>query len=126
MADPTGDCPSQLVSDVVLRDGSTVRVRPARTSDAIRVEDYLIDLSPETRRLRFWSQAIDVRTLAAKIVDVDYRDHLTLLALTGGDEGRMIGGAQYVRMEGGRAEFSVSVADAYPGRGIGSLPNRQQ
>ena len=121
MADPNGDYPSHLISDVVLRDGSTVRVRPARTSDAIRVEDYLIDLSPETRRLRFWSQAIDVRTLAAKIVDVDYRDHLTLLALTGGDEGRMIGGAQYVRMEGGRAEFSVSVADAYQGRGIGSI-----
>jgi acetyl coenzyme A synthetase (ADP forming)-like protein len=113
--------PSHLASDVVLRDGSTVRVRPARATDATRVEDYLIGLSPETRRLRFWSQAIDVRTLASKIVDVDYRDHMTLLALTGGDEGTMIGGAQYVRTDGGRAEFSVSVADSYQGRGIGSI-----
>ncbi len=115
------DYPSHLVSDVVLRDGSTVRVRPARPSDATRVEDYLIGLSAETRRLRFWSQAIDVRTLAAKIVDVDYQDHMTLLALTGGDDGRMIGGAQYVRIDKGRAEFSVSVADVYQGRGIGSI-----
>ncbi len=115
------DYPSHLVSDVVLRDGSTVRVRPARASDATRVEDYLIGLSPETRRLRFWSQAIDVRTLAARIVDVDYRDHMTLIALKGGDEGLMIGGAQYVRTDGARAEFSVSVTDAYQGLGLGSI-----
>lgn len=121
MADTEVGYPSHLISDVVLRDGSTVRIRPVRRSDAIRVEDYLIALSPETRRLRFWSQAIDVRTLAANIVDVDYRDHMTLIALTGGDDGTMIGGAQYVRIDGGRAEFSVSVADAYQGRGIGSI-----
>ena len=113
--------PAHLVSDVALRDGSTVRVRPARPSDATRVEDYLIGLSPETRRLRFWSQAIDVRGLAAKIVDVDYRDHLTLLVLQGGDEGRMIGGAQYIRIEGGRAEVSLSVTDDFQGKGVGSI-----
>jgi acetyl coenzyme A synthetase (ADP forming)-like protein len=113
--------PEHLVSDVVLRDGSTVRIRPARSTDATRVEDYLIGLSPETRRLRFWSQAIDVRGLAQKIVDVDYDDHLTLLALQGGDEGRMVGGAQYVRIEGGRAEVSLSAADEFQGRGMGSI-----
>jgi acetyl coenzyme A synthetase (ADP forming)-like protein len=116
-----GAYPEHLVSDVALRDGSTVRIRPARASDATRVEDYLIAMSPETRRLRFWSQAIDVRTLAAKIVDVDHVDHLTLLVLSGGDEGRMIGGAQYIRMDANRAEMSVSVADEYQGKGIGSI-----
>ena len=113
--------PSYLESDVVLRDGSTVRIRPARPQDRVRVEDYLIGLSPETRRLRFWSQAIDVGTLASKIVDVDYHDHLTLLVLHGGDEGRMIAGAQYARIEGGRAEVSFSVTDAWQGKGIGSI-----
>ncbi|MGH2659931.1 MAG: hypothetical protein ACRDHS_09765, partial [Actinomycetota bacterium] len=95
--------PAHLESDIVLRDGSTVRVRPARRGDAARVEDYLVSLSPETRRLRFWSAAVNVSELAAKIVDVDYEDHLTLLVLHGGDEGTMIGGAQYSRMDGGRA-----------------------
>jgi acetyl coenzyme A synthetase (ADP forming)-like protein len=116
-----GSYPEHLVSDVVLRDGSTVRIRPARPTDATRVEDYLIGLSPETRRLRFWSQAIDVRGLAQKIVDVDHHDHLTLLVLHGGDEGRMIGGAQYIRTEGGRAELGLSVTDEFQGRGIGSI-----
>jgi acetyl coenzyme A synthetase (ADP forming)-like protein len=118
---PSDTFPQHLVSDVVLRDGSTVRIRPARPSDQTRVEDYLIGLSPETRRLRFWSQAIDVGGLARKIVDVDYDDHLTLLVLHGGDEGTMIGGSQYIRIEGGRAEISLSVADEFQGRGMGSI-----
>src|SRR5918999_1655035 len=87
--------PGHLVSDVVLRDGSTVRVRPARPEDRTRVEDYLIGLSPESRRLRFWSPAIDVGAVAGRITAVDHVDHVTLLVLQGGDEGRMIGGAQY-------------------------------
>lgn len=119
--EPEAPYPQHLVSDVVLRDGSTVRVRPPRPDDVERVEDYLIGLSPESRRLRFWSQAIDVGELAKKIVDVDYADHLTLLALHGGDDGRMIGGAQYIRAEGDRAEVSLSVADEAQGQGIGSI-----
>jgi acetyl coenzyme A synthetase (ADP forming)-like protein len=113
--------PTNLVSDVVLRDGSTVRIRPARPDDLARVEDYLLGLSPETRRLRFWTIAANIGELAQKIVDVDYRDHLTLLVLRGGDEGTMIGGAQYSRIDGGRAEIGMSVADEWQGKGIGSI-----
>lgn len=113
--------PQHLVSDVALRDGSTVRIRPPRPGDETRVEDYLIGLSPETRRLRFWSQAIDIGELARKIVDVDYTNHLTLLVMHGGDEGTMVGGSQYIRTDGGRAEVGLSVTDAFQGRGIGSI-----
>jgi acetate---CoA ligase (ADP-forming) len=113
--------PSHLESDVVLRDGSTVHIRPARADDLIRVEDYLIGLSAETRRLRFWSVGVNVTDLAQKIVDVDYHDHLTLLVLHGGTEGQMIGGAQYSRMGGGRAEIGLSATDEWQGKGIGSI-----
>jgi acetyl coenzyme A synthetase (ADP forming)-like protein len=113
--------PSNLESDVVLRDGSTVRIRPARPDDLARVQDYLLGLSPETRRLRFWTIAVNIGELATKIVDFDYRDHLTLLVLRGGDEGTMIGGAQYSRIDDGRAEIGMSVADEWQGRGIGSI-----
>ena len=116
-----GPYPSNLQSDVVLRDGSTVRIRPARPEDLPRVQDYLLGLSPETRRLRFWTVAVDVGELARKIVDVDYQDHLTMLVLRGGDDGTMIGGAQYSRIDGGRAEIGMSVADEWQGRGIGSI-----
>jgi acetyl coenzyme A synthetase (ADP forming)-like protein len=113
--------PSNLESDVVLRDGSTVRIRPARPDDLARVQDYLLGLSPETRRLRFWTVAVNIGELAEKIVDVDYRDHLTLLVLRGGDQGTMIGGAQYSRMDDGRAEIGMSVADDWQGKGIGTI-----
>jgi acetate---CoA ligase (ADP-forming) len=112
------DYPRYLESDVVLRDGSTVHIRPARREDRTLVEDYLIGLSPETRHLRFWSQAIDVGGLAEKVVDVDYHDHLTLLVLHGEE---MIGGAQYIRADGRRAEISLSVTDRWQARGIGSI-----
>ena len=38
VADPV--YPIELESDVVLRDGSTVRIRPARPGDRDRLEDY--------------------------------------------------------------------------------------
>ena len=66
--------------------------------------------------------SVDITDVAAKAVDVDYLDHLTLLAFAGGREGTVIGGAQYVR-EGSapRAEVSVSIADALQGHGLGSI-----
>jgi acetyl coenzyme A synthetase (ADP forming)-like protein len=117
----TADYPAHRVADVVLRDGSTVRIRPARPDDRDRVEDYLIGLSPRTRHLRFMSASVNVRDVANRAVDVDYRDHVTLIALLGGDRGRVVGGCQYLRMDGDRAEVSFSVADEMQGKGIGSI-----
>jgi acetyl coenzyme A synthetase (ADP forming)-like protein len=121
-ADERGRYPAHREADVVLRDGSTVHIRPARPDDTERIEDYLIDLSEESRRLRFWGMAVDISEVAAKAVDVDYVDHLTLLAVEGASGGTVVGGAQYVRLGGApRAEVSVSVADAMQGHGLGSI-----
>jgi len=68
--------PAHLEADLVLRDGSTVRIRPTRRGDETRIENYLIGLSPETRRLRFLSPAIDVRDIARRAVDVDHANRL--------------------------------------------------
>jgi GNAT superfamily N-acetyltransferase len=88
----------------------------------VRVEEYLIDLSPESRRLRFLSPSVDVGRVAATAVDVTPHEHVTLLALSGGDDGVVVAGAQYFRIEGiARAEMSVSVADRFQGRGLGSI-----
>jgi acetyl coenzyme A synthetase (ADP forming)-like protein len=113
--------PIELESDVVLRDGSTVRIRPGRKSDRERLEDYFIAMSPETRWLRFWGASVDVSAVAAAALDQDYLRHLTLLAFSGGDDGTIVGGAQYLSMNEHRAEVSFSVADELQGRGLGSL-----
>ena len=47
--------PGHREADVVLRDGSTVHVRPARRTDAPAVEQMLTGLSDQSRWLRFFS-----------------------------------------------------------------------
>jgi acetate---CoA ligase (ADP-forming) len=113
--------PKNLEKDVVLRDGRTVHLRPAGAQDQEAVEDYLIGLSDESRRLRFWSTSIDVTDLATRAVRPGYPDHLTLIAVTGSDGGHVVGGAQFIRENATRAELSVSVTDALQGSGLGSL-----
>ena len=112
--------PEHLVVNVVLRDGSTVLVRPARADDVSLVQDYLIALSEDSRQMRFWSPALDVTEYAARTVGVDHLNHLTLLALLGDEH--MVGGAQCFREPGSaRGEISLSVSDALQGQGLGSI-----
>jgi acetyl coenzyme A synthetase (ADP forming)-like protein len=122
MDDIAAGYPTHRVVDVVLRNGATVRIRPARVDDRERVEDYLIGLSDETRYLRFGGVSVDVSEIARRATEIDYRDHLTLLAIADGEAGDVIGGAQYIR-EGSaaRAEVSVSVADELQGHGLGPI-----
>ena len=122
MTDIPDGYPAHRAVDVVLRDGATVRIRPARADDRERVEDYLIGLSDQSRYLRFGGVSVDVSEIARRATDVDYRDHLTLLAFAAGEGGDVVGGAQYIREgESPRAEVSVSIADKLQGHGLGSI-----
>ena len=114
--------PAHMETDVVLRDGSTVHVRPARPGDRDRLEDYFMDLSDESRRLRFWGPVVNIRERAEDAVEIDYVDHLTLLAFHGPDLSEVVGGAQYIR-EGTaqRAEVAMSVSDELQGLGLASI-----
>ena len=114
--------PAHMETDIVLRDGRTVHVRPARPGDRDALEDYFIDLSDESRRLRFWGIVVNVGERAAEAVEIDYVDHLTLLAFQGPDLSEVVGGAQYVR-EGtaSRAEVAMSVSDELQGLGLASI-----
>ncbi len=114
--------PAHRETDVVLRDGRTVHVRPARASDRDALEDYFIRLSDESRRLRFWGQVVNVSEQAANAVEIDYVDHLTLLAFYGPDLTEVVGGAQYIR-EGTskRAEIAMSTSDELQGLGLASI-----
>lgn len=113
--------PAHRETDVVLRDGSTVHVRAARPDDLDLLEDYFIGLSDESRRLRFSGQVVDVSEQAGNAVRIDYVDHLTLLAFTGGDEQHIVGGAQYIREGDRRAEIALSVTDRLQGQGLASI-----
>ena len=103
---------SNLETDVVLRNGSTVHIRLASPADLRLLEDYFIGLSDGSRRLRFWPPSVDITEQSKRAVEVDNVNHMTLLAVGGVGTERMLGGAQFYR-EGTshRAEVSMSVTD---------------
>ncbi len=122
MTDIPDGYPAHRAVDVVLRDGATVRIRPARAEDRERVEDYLIGLSDESRYLRFGGVSVDVSEIARRATEstteTTSRCWLSPRA-TGGD---VVGGAQYIREgDSPRAEVSVSIADELQGHGLGSI-----
>ena len=104
--------PTHRAGDVVLRDGSTVKVRPLEPEDEQRLLDFFRSLSEESRWLRFFSFVKD-KLLAAEAhreATVDYVRTFGLIALTGGEE-RVVGHALYSAIGDDRADAAFAVAD---------------
>jgi acetyl coenzyme A synthetase (ADP forming)-like protein len=110
--------PAHRQANVVLRDGSTVHVRPVRADDREALLRFLQQLSDRSRWMRFFSGAPNLERSATLAADVDYRDRFGLVAIVG-DE--IVGHCAYERFEGDRAEVAFTVADAYQGRGLGTI-----
>lgn len=111
--------PSRCEADVVLRDGSTVHVRPVRSEDQPAVLQFLRGLSSESRALRFFSGGVDLEAEARRMVQVDYEKVYALVATVG--EGGVVGHATYHWMSDNRAEVALAVLDAFQGRGLGTI-----
>jgi acetyl coenzyme A synthetase (ADP forming)-like protein len=109
-----------LPRDVVLMDGSTVRLRAVRKDDAGLLRDLFRRVSPTSRYLRFHSH---VGELSDPDIDrfttVDYGRSFGLVASLGegGDE-RVIGVGHYFVTEPDTAEVAFLVEDTHQGRGI--------
>jgi len=116
---PVGLYPADLESDVVLRDGLTVCLRPVRRDDADRVLAMLGELSERSIYSRFMGLPhLDVEQ-ARKIIAVDYDAQMALVAERGG---RLCGLAGYYRDPANdeRAEVAFVITDAMQGRGLGT------
>ena len=107
-------------ADVVLRDGSTVCVRAVRADDRDAVLAFLEGMSPESRRLRFFSAAADLRGAARWATSVADRRGFGIVATTG-DPPSIVAHAGYERIDNDRAEVAFEVADSLRGRGLGTL-----
>ena len=115
-----GVYPAHREADVVLRDGSTVHVRPVRPDDVPALLEFYQSLSLEARTFRFFSPAVNLEAAARRDCDVDYVNSFTLVAVAGPEQ-KIIGVASYVRVDTDRAEVGFAVADAYRGRGLGTI-----
>ena len=105
-------------SDIALRDGSTVHVRPVCPEDIPRIERFLGELSDDARSFRFFSAATDLGQMARLFTDT--RGGTSLLAVTS-DDGHVVGHGQYFPDGSGGAEVAFAVADDWQGRGIATL-----
>jgi acetate---CoA ligase (ADP-forming) len=113
--------PRHREADVVLRDGSTVHVRPVRADDAPAVRAFFERLSPESTSLRFFSGFPDLDSAVRWATEVDYRRRYGLVA-TGG-EGAVLAHAGWERQPDrpDRAEVAFAIADAMQGKGLGTI-----
>ncbi len=111
--------PRELEADVVLRDGSTVHVRPVRAGDAQSIRAFLEKLSPESIAFRFFGMP-NLDWVTSWSVDVDYADRVALVAEIGRPR-TIVAHAAYVRVDAARAEVAFMVADAWQGQGISTI-----
>jgi len=107
-----------IETDIVLRDGSTVHVRPTAAEDVPRLRAFLGSLSDRARWFRFFSAGVDLDDAARRAADPG--EGLSLLALRG-PEGTVVGHGTYIRAGSGRAEVAFAVADAWHGHGIATV-----
>ncbi len=100
-----------------LRDGSTVRMRPARAADEQALSDFLRQLCPRSLRYRFFTGAANVDS-AAHWAAAGEEGSYGIVALD--EAGEIVGHAAYVPIDGARAEVAVEVADRLHGLGLGT------
>jgi len=109
--------PAQLVRDVLLRDGSTLRLRAPLSADYADIKAFFEQLSPQSRYFRFHGVA-RTDTVARAAVDSGGVDRVSLIAR---HDGRVIGACSYEALrEPGVAEIALAVADDEQQRGIGT------
>jgi acetyl coenzyme A synthetase (ADP forming)-like protein len=112
--------PTQTVEtfDVVLRDGSTLTLRPGCDADVPALLEFFRALSPHSAYMRFMGfpslDADRVRRFATTDPSIGY-------SLLGESGGRIVAAAGYYRtVTPDCAEVAFAIADAMQGRGIGT------
>jgi acetyl coenzyme A synthetase (ADP forming)-like protein len=116
----TGVYPAHREATVVLRDGSTLSVRPIRREDEAELSRFFTGLSLESRIFRFFAAVANADASVKRMIDVDYAKRYGIIALAGRQH-EVVGHAMYVAIEPGKAELALAVADAYQGRGLGTI-----
>ena len=110
------DAVAQVVSDVVLRDGSTMRFRAPVKGDARALLGFFGGLSDQSLYRRFHGHPSVDNRLVAPMLDPDWVERG---ALVGTVEEKIVAVAGYVRLRAASsAEVAFAVADEYQGRGI--------
>ncbi|HKY75306.1 MAG TPA: GNAT family N-acetyltransferase, partial [Acidimicrobiia bacterium] len=114
-------------SQVTLKDGSRVILRPGLPADRALLAREFERLSPESRYRRFFTP---MKVMSPRLLDyltsMDYVDHFAWAALSAepGPDGepRGVGVSRYIRLsDRTAAEMAVTVVDDWQGQGLGRI-----
>jgi RimJ/RimL family protein N-acetyltransferase len=106
-----------------LRNGVRVVVRALRPTDRDALLAAVRGMSDKSVYRRFFAFRREFSdSEVSRFVDVDFRDHVALVAVVdrGGDE-TIAAGARYVTIAPGRAEVASAVTDEFQGQGLGKI-----
>lgn len=120
MAETAVTYPVHREATVVLRDGSTLAVRPIKPEDEAQLARFFANLSLESRVFRFFAAVANADASVKRMVDVDYTGRYGIVAVAGADR-EIVGHAMYVSIDHGKAELALAVADDFQGRGLGTI-----
>ena len=109
--------------DVLLRDGTTLRLRPPHAADVDEVLEFFSGLSERSFYQRFHGAPQISPRLAEPFVDPDWDDRGSYAGVVAGADGeeRIVALAGYVRLrDPSTAEVAFAVADELQGHGVGT------
>jgi len=108
---------------LILRDGSTAFIRLSEPADLGAMREFFYQLSPESRKRRFFSSAKPSEALLARQCDSSNpRSQLTLIVsrIVEGTS-RIIATGSYAARDETTAEVAFAVDDEFQGKGLGGL-----
>ncbi len=115
--------PIQYIEPVILKDGTIVQLRPIHPADGDHAYEFREKLSPESIHDRFlgYNPKITPR-LTEYMTVIDYKRHMAMIAeVTHKGEKEIIGVGRIAKDGDDTAEFSIIIADAWHGKGLGTI-----
>jgi acetyltransferase len=112
--------PFRYEKDVILKDGTSIHIRPIRGEDEPALRRFFEALSEESVFFRFGQRRINMpHDHLARLCQVDYDRDLAFLAVDPEGEERIIGDMRLNRFSDlETAELSFVVADHWQGKGV--------
>ncbi len=106
-----------------LRNGTRVVIRALRPEDRDALLAAVLGMSDKSIYRRFFAFRRGFsESEISKFVDIDFHDHVALVAVVDDGGGETIAaGARYVTIAPGTAEVACAVTDKYQGQGLGKL-----
>lgn len=116
--------PAHIVHCAMLKDGTTVMIRPVRPEDAQMQQEFVRNLSEESRYNRYMSSIKQLsQSMLVRFTQLDYDREMALAMVRQAVDGEeQLAVARYITdPDNESCEFALEVADTWQGKGIGVI-----